>query len=120
MSEHARPTRLYRGTLVIAADGDAWAAEVSVRSADIARKITAVLGEDAVRRIRVQARVPRGEKEEIVRDGTREPGDGDTEASTDEELPEGLGDLQNGDIRSALARLARASNTSKNGEKGEK
>jgi predicted nucleic acid-binding Zn ribbon protein len=50
MAAHSTPTRLIRGTLTVSADSPAWAAELSITTETLLRKIAGIMGEESVRR----------------------------------------------------------------------
>jgi hypothetical protein len=51
---------LSRGTLVIAVDEPAWAAQLTYLETDLMKRVEEVAGADAVRRVRVTVRPDRG------------------------------------------------------------
>lgn len=113
-AEHSRPTRLSRGNLTVAAEGAAWAAEVSLSSGELMKRIERLLGCGAVKRVKVQARnvcIP-GEK---TVEGTA-GGTGTAEREGPEpggRLAEELGMLEDERVRVALTRMVRASRASR-------
>ena len=113
MAAHTKPTRLARGTLTVRADGAAWAAEASMSSALMLSRLERMLGKGAVRKLKVQAGAG-GEAE-----GGPLPGDAEEQQSVEipqGELGEKLGKIGDDEVRSALAKLAAASKTSKQSE----
>lgn len=107
---HSRPTKLTRGTLTIAADGPAWAAEVSMSTDKVLKRAEAVLGPEMVKKIRVRSS-DEGSGERLTK---AEKGPGKTGGEAD--LPDGpLGEeiraLEDTEMSAALARMVRASRT---------
>ncbi|HEY5527008.1 MAG TPA: DUF721 domain-containing protein [Candidatus Anoxymicrobiaceae bacterium] len=103
---HSKPTRLARGVLTVATDSPAWAAELSVESERLLRRIVAIVGQGTVKKVKVQSRGKRAAGPEAA--GAR-PG----EREADEVQIEGkIGDdimaLKDSEMRLALAKLVRA------------
>jgi hypothetical protein len=114
MAEHSRPTRLSRGTLTISADGTAWAGELSAVTNSIEKNIEKVLGEGAVKKIRVLARDWREEQRTIEDETSDERG----KEYVDGEMCEVMVGLDDADVREALGKMVRASRTSKQNKQG--
>jgi hypothetical protein len=119
LGAHSAPRRLVRGTLTIAADGPAWASELSAQSESLKRRAVEVLGEPGVRKVRVQART------DLAPEGVPEP-NALPESALAEEAPGlaedvagGLGAVEGEELRGALERMLRASITSKQSEQGD-
>jgi hypothetical protein len=113
MAAHTLPTRLARGTLTVRTAGAAWASEASMSSALMLSRLERMLGKGAVRKIKVQAGA--------AGEAAVEPGSPDAEGQQCEEIPQGelgekLGKIGDDEVRSALAKLAAASRTSKQSE----
>ena len=115
MADHSRPTRLSRGTLTVAADGASWAEELSAVSFELLKNIEKVLGRGSVRKLRVQARAGRREPPPAGVAGQKEA----EEVNVGGELGEALGNLDDAEVREALARMLRASITSKHNKHSE-
>lgn len=112
-AEHSRPTRLARGTLTVAADSAAWAAELGMMTETVMRRAKELLGEGAVKKVKVQARPPEAAVESTATPGTA-PESAGAEWQPDEALEDSLSHLEDDEMREALLRLARA------GKAGEK
>lgn len=104
-ARHSCPTRIARGELSISADGSAWAAEISTGKAGIIKEVNRVLGEGAVKTVRIRAVQKKNGK-----DGRRkEPVETAPEQlekrtiSPHEEAT--LEKIEDGEIREALRRL---------------
>lgn len=109
---HSRPTRLSRGTLTVAAEGASWASELSMRAADVSRRIRDVVGDSSVRTVRVQARSGIGFHSCVG--GEREAGEDEGEvAPLGKEVTGGLQEIQEERLRGALERMLRASISSR-------
>jgi hypothetical protein len=103
---HSKPTRLARGVLTVAADSPAWAAELSVESERLLRRIVAIVGQGAVKKVKVQSR---GKRDRGA--GLEAPGAGDSqeeEARIEGKIGEDIMALEDSEMRLALAKLARA------------
>lgn len=119
LAEHSEPTRIARGTLTIAADGPAWAAEVSIATRQILARTREIAGDDVVGKLRVRSR------------GTEEPSRQERWARTADEgqsaelspiegrIGEEIASVEDEKTRNALARLVRASRPSKQTEQSE-
>jgi hypothetical protein len=115
MAAHSAPTRLIRGTLTVAADSPAWAAELSMATQGLLVRIRAIMGDDIVKKVRVQSR----EKGEAAGAGAEAPkGDGTT-GEIGGRIGEDIGALEDEDMRVALERLVRASKSSKQSDRGD-
>lgn len=117
LGEHSVPRRLARGTLTVAADGPAWASELSAESESLLRKTAEVLGESSVRKVRVQARPAPAD------DAGFEPDDEVREASAgrarlEDKVTDELEAIQGEELRGALERMLRASITSRQSRQG--
>ena len=55
VAARSEPLEFRQGTLVLRADGGAWATELTLLKSSIATKVNAFLGEDLVREVRVVA-----------------------------------------------------------------
>ena len=112
---HSSPTRLSRGTLTVAAEGPAWAAELSVQTHELIRRAEQILGEDSVKKVRVQARakasggVLKGERGKASEPQGERP-------RLEQKVAEGLGDIEEEGARVALERMIRASIASEQGK----
>jgi hypothetical protein len=115
LAAHSAPTRLIRGTLTVAADSPAWAAELSMATDSLLRKIGGLMGDQAVRRVRVQSRerAPEGDQENADAGAA---GEGRESLEVSGKLSEDIGALEDEDMRKALARLVRASSTTRQSE----
>jgi len=102
---HSKPTRLARGVLTVAADSPAWAAELSVESERLLRRIVAIVGQGTVKKVKVQSR---GKREKGA--GLEAPGAGERpeEARIEGKIGEDIMALEDTEMRLALAKLARA------------
>jgi len=102
---HSKPTRLARGVLTVAADSPAWAAELSVESGRLLRRIVAIVGQGTVKKVKVQSR---GKREKGA--GLEAPGAGERpeEARIEGKIGEDIMALEDTEMRLALAKLARA------------
>lgn len=102
---HSKPTRLARGVLTVAADSPAWAAELSVESERLLRRIVAIVGQGTVKKVKVQSR---GKREKGA--GFEAPGAGERpeEARIEGKIGEDIMALEDTEMRLALAKLARA------------
>lgn len=115
LAEHSRPTRLYRGTLIVAADGASWAAEFSAMSGMILKGIEKVLGRGAVRKVRVSAR---GGPERAEPGPVEDVGWGEVKGEHLEgEIGEALSTLEDEEVRKALGRMVRASRARKHSKR---
>lgn len=108
IAAHCEPSRLARGTLTVRADSPAWAAEASVQSAVLLRKIEAMLPGGVVGKVKVRAGEAVPEPDEP----------GEAGVSAEEKPPEGelaveISSIEDEEMRRALARLARSSGVSK-------
>jgi hypothetical protein len=115
LAEHSRPTRLSRGTLIVAADGASWAAEFSAMSGMILKGIEKVLGRGAVRKVRVSARAG---PERAEPGAAEDVGWGEVKGEHLEgEIGEALSTLEDEEVREALGRMVRASRSSKHSKR---
>ncbi len=107
LAEKSEPTRITRGTLTVAAEGSAWAAEVSIASKMILRNVETVLGVGAVKKLKVKAKGDRahGKREEWGGTVIRR----ESEVELSGELREEIGRLDDEEIREALTGLLKAS-----------
>jgi hypothetical protein len=111
MAAHSTPTRLIRGTLTVSADSPAWAAELSITTETLLRKIAGIMGEESVRKVRIQSRGKvRGSDEEASGGGS---GEGPGGQPVGGKLADDIEALEDEEMRKALGRLARASSSSK-------
>jgi predicted nucleic acid-binding Zn ribbon protein len=111
MARHSEPRRLARGLLSIAADSPAWAAELSMATDRILKRIVLIIGDDSVKKVKVQSRERRsgaGGDSNKARASKEDRGEVELEGKLGEEIM-ALGDEE---MRSALARLVRASKAS--------
>lgn len=115
MAEHSAPTRLARGALTVAADSPAWAAELSMSTETLLRRIREIMGDEAVRKVRVQSR-DKGGPEAMLAPGAGLPDDAGGLLEIDGETAEEIAALDDREMGLALARLVRASKTSKQSE----
>lgn len=113
MAAHSAPTRLIRGTLTVAADSPAWAAELSMATQSLLVRIRAIMGDDIVKKVRVQSR----EKGSAAGDGRVAPAMAEKEAEIGGRIGDDIGALEDEDIRVALERLVRASKSSKQSDR---
>ena len=116
---HSSPTRLSRRTLTVAADGPSWAAELSIRTEALLRGVEAVIGEEEVQKIKIQAR---GTCLQLEEGGVRPTGkeEGYGEVDRVELSPDLQGELEfvrQEETRAALERLLKASVASKQGKR---
>ncbi len=118
LAEHSAPRRLVRGTLTVAAEGPAWASELSAQSDALLKRVVEVLGESGVRKVRIQARA------DLAEEAAGDPGPG--AAGHDGEGPElaedvagGLEAVEGEALRGALERMLRASITSRQSKHGD-
>lgn len=107
LAEKSEPTRITRGTLTVAAEGSAWAAEVSIASKTILRNVETVLGGGVVKKLKVKAKGDRAQ-------GTREEREGtvmrrEAEVKLSGELRDEIERLDDEEIREALTGLLKAS-----------
>lgn len=117
MAEHSAPTRLIRGTLTVSADSPAWAAELSLASDKMMRKIAGIVADESIKKVRVQSRARAGDEAgEIAPKG---PDKGNEPEELRGKLGEDIGALDDEGMRKALERLVRASSTSKQSEQEE-
>lgn len=107
LAEKSEPTRITRGTLTVAAEGSAWAAEVSMASKMILRNVETVLGGGAVKKLKVKAKGDRAHGKREEREGTVMRREAEVELSG--ELREEIGRLDDEEIREALTGLFKAS-----------
>jgi len=107
LAEKSEPTRITRGTLTVAAEGSAWAAEVSIASKMILRNVESVLGGREVKKLKVKAKGDRANGKREKREGTVTRREQEVELSG--ELKEEIGRLDDKEIREALAGLLKAS-----------
>lgn len=118
LAERSAPTRLSRGTLTVAADGASWANELSVATRDILRRTERILGEGALRKVKVQSRgglSPQLKEKERTHEETVE-----WEVELGDEVDEGIERLEDTEMREALTRLLKASKSGEGaGESGE-
>ena len=113
IGKHSRPTRLSKGTLTTTADGAAWAAELSMKSGEVIRGIEKLLGEAAVKMIKVQSRKPEGEDAGETSSGGEGLEDGEEVVVIDGKIMQELSRLSDEEVRKALLRLLRAGKASK-------
>lgn len=106
-AEHSRPTRLSRGTLTVAADGSAWAAETSMKTEIIVRRSGELLGPGSISRVKVQAR--HGEPENRGKEPEEDTAGRVSEWQPTGKLADSLDKVDDGIMRDALIRLAKAS-----------
>ncbi|MHB8894955.1 MAG: DciA family protein [Candidatus Geothermincolia bacterium] len=118
MSEHSAPTRLIRGTLTVAADGPAWAAELSMATEDLLRKIRNIMGDNGVKKIRVQSRGKSAPEGAGGRHGEPERGKGE-DLEIEGEIGEQIGAVPDEEMRRALARLVRSTKSGKQSDHSE-
>lgn len=111
-SEHSYPSKLSRGTLTVAAEGAAWAAEMSMESGDLVGAISRMLGKETVKKIRVQSRPEVFEGGEGNDNGGAE-GSGKKEVRLEEKITEEIGRVGDEEVRRALIRMAKASKASR-------
>ena len=102
---HSKPTRLARGVLTVAADSPAWAAELSVESERLLRRIVAIVGQGTVKKVKVQSR---GKREKGAGLGAPGAGECPEEARIEGKIGEDIMALEDTEMRLALAKLARA------------
>jgi hypothetical protein len=115
LAEHSRPTSLARGTILVAADSPAWAAELTMVSEKLLASARKLTGDQAVKKIRIQSRqagTP-GSQE-----GSEEARDADL-ANGSEDLPMGneIQAVADENVRKALARMVLASKAGKQSER---
>jgi hypothetical protein len=113
---HSEPARLARGTLFIAADGPAWAAELGMLTEQVKRAAASLLGEGAVRKVKVQAR-PREGTEEASATAPRGGGEPTEGWRPEGPLGDSLEQVEDEEMRKALLRLARAGKVQEKREK---
>lgn len=116
LGSHSRPTRLSRGTLTVAAEGASWASELSMRAAEVSRRMREVVGDSSVRTVRVQARSLSGGRACVEGEGEAAEGAGEV-APLGEEVAGGLREIREEKLRGALERMLRASISSGRGGK---
>jgi hypothetical protein len=114
LQRHSLATRISRGSMTVAADGAAWAAELSMIDGELKKKVNIILGDGTIRKVRVQSRpravaADRGSPDERPEAGAG-PFSGGLEA--DEDISAGLGAVGDEDTREALARLLKATKAS--------
>ncbi|HEY5527081.1 MAG TPA: DUF721 domain-containing protein [Candidatus Anoxymicrobiaceae bacterium] len=116
MAAHSAPTRLTRGTLTVAADSPAWAAELSMATQSLLVRIRAIMGDDIVKKVRVQSRA-KGSAAEAA--AARGEGTGRPEKNVEigGRIGDDLGALEDEEVRAALERLVRASKSSRYGDR---
>lgn len=116
------PTKLARGTLTVAANGGSWASELCLKESELLRGVKGILGEGAVRALRVKARaltVEQAGAATVERwNEAVEPGPEDY--PMEEGLRDGLGRVEDPEVREALLRLVRTSRTSGQNKQKEK
>lgn len=117
LGEHSAPKRLVRGTLTVAAEGPAWASELSAESQSLLRKAAELVGESGVRKVRIQARASlAGGPAEEAGPGA-EPGS-EREVGLAEDVAGELESIEGEELRRALERMLRASITSRQSKHG--
>jgi len=112
MAEHSIPTRLIRGTLTVAADSPSWAAELTMATENILTRIGAIMGDDGVRKVKVRSREKGAGIHVEARAEGEKRGGGDGGELT-EEISRQIGEVSGEELARALARLVRASKSSK-------
>lgn len=117
---HSSPTRLSRRTLTVATDGPSWAAELSIRTKALLRGVEAVIGEEEVQKIKVQARSTgsRCKENEANTTGKEESSAEEGRIELSPDLRSGLESVRQEETRAALERLLKASVASKQGKRG--
>lgn len=122
LAPHCKATKLSRGCLTVAADGAAWAAEVSMLESDLKKRLGACLGDGVVKKLRVQSRPGGFDAGNRAGIGPRGRGGRPAEGGKDPEqcMPASLLRLEDENLRDALARLLRASSTSEQYEQEDK
>jgi hypothetical protein len=116
LASHSRPTRLSRGTLIVAADSPAWAAELTMSTDRLLSAARNLTGDQAVKKIRIQSR----QTVDRAAEGVATPGEGGDRAEQGADLPMGKDIQAVGDenVRNALARMVRASKAGKQSDHG--
>lgn len=115
VAAHSRPSRIARGTLTVSADSPAWAAEVAMVTETLRSRAAGIMGEDTVKRIRVQSRCGSGGgtgEEDTPREEDAGPDAGEIEVK----FAEKIGAFEDEGMRRALERLVRASKSSNRGD----
>jgi hypothetical protein len=101
----------------VSADSPAWAAELSLASDKMMRKIAGIVADESIKKVRVQSRARAGDEAgEIAPKG---PDKGNEPEELRGKLGEDIGALDDEEMRKALERLVRASSTSKQSEQEE-
>ena len=106
MALHSRPTRLARGVLTVATDSPAWAAELSVESERLLRRIIAVAGQGAVKKIKVQSRGRRSDTP--VERGSSAAAADEEQGRIEGKIGDDIMALEDTEMRLALTKLVRA------------
>jgi hypothetical protein len=114
-ARHSSPSRLSRRVLVVAAEGPSWAAELSMKTADLLKGIEKVIGAPDVQKIKIQAR-SQGERE--AETAQRRAGGGESPSSAEGaelgvRVKKELDSISERETKEALTRMLRASVSSK-------
>ena len=99
----------------MSADSPAWAAELSMATDSLMRRIGTLMGDQSVRRVKVRSRgtAPAAEDESAANRAVEEGGES---LEVNGKLGEDIRSLEDEEMRKALSRLARASSTSRQSE----
>ena len=115
LADHSAPTKLSRGVLSVAADGPAWASELSVITGDLMSSLELMLGKGAVRKIRIRSSTFSSRRDTGIEG---EENIYSSPAKNAENIP-GLESIRDVEMREAVARALRASRARKQ-SKGKK
>jgi hypothetical protein len=110
-ARHSTPTKLSRRVLVVATEGPSWAAELSMKTADLLKGIEEVIGAPDVQKIKIQARSTDVSNERVTERTTGEGRDPVRRESVqlDLEVQEELDSISEEETRGALVRMLKAS-----------